>query len=98
MDIAQVFDKYGVPVAMLVCVVYALYKISCWFASTVVEPLLKRHLEFMDKMALTLQTQTELLASIHANQTKIIDLINRLSEDQVQRLEQMEEQLTRKGR
>lgn len=109
MDVVQVIDKYGVPVGMLLVLIVTLYHMGRWFANVVAEPVVKKHLEFMDKVASALQTQTELLSVIHADQTKFVELLtalNRSLDDQTKiingqgqamyaRFEQMEELLSR---
>lgn len=66
MDINQVLQSFGLPAAVMVAIGLAGWKSLGWAARMVAEPLIKKHMEFMDKTSETFAKQTELLVKMDA--------------------------------
>lgn len=49
MEWVQVAQTFGLPVALLLILLAALWRILRWLAENVVLPLVRKHLEFLDK-------------------------------------------------
>jgi hypothetical protein len=76
MDWENLFRNFGFPVVCLVAIGYAVWKASGYLALNVVQPMVARHMRFMDKMEETLNAhlkQSEETARISEESRKITE-------------------------
>lgn len=72
-----VAEKLGIPVAFCVVLCYAIYATGTWTASHVFEPLVQKHIQFLEteqqvmkSVATDVGSQTQLLRDIRNDQRK----------------------------
>jgi hypothetical protein len=67
MEVRDLFN-YGVPTALLMIVLWALWRLTTWARDKVVEPVVKSHLELIDALKTHVPKQTD---AINAQSTAI---------------------------
>ena len=73
-DWAEIFAKLGLPTGMLLIVVLALWKTGRWSAANVVTPVVNGHLEWLKKSELRDERQTELLAKLVDESSRVREM------------------------
>lgn len=73
MDTVSIFRDLGVPVALLIGMGWGLYHGMIWLGNTIIIPLHKRHLQFLDKVEAAVD-------SLSASQHKLGHELERMSE------------------
>ncbi len=58
MDVRDIFN-FGVPTAILLMLMYGLWKMAMWFKESVVEPVVKSHLKLIETLNEHIPKQTE---------------------------------------
>lgn len=52
MDWVEILQRFGFPILVCAALAYAIWKMSAWVAKTVIEPLVKSHIEFIREQIL----------------------------------------------
>ena len=74
MDFTKIAADFGITAALLLMLVYALYRMGTWLAKNVVKPLADRHMVFIEKIEKVQVEQSATLQEIARTQEKQTDI------------------------
>ena len=73
--LAGVFERLGVPTALLLVFVlgggYTVWRTGIWLSDTIISPLVKQHIEFVDRTEKVMQVQSQILSDMSESMTQI---------------------------
>ena len=61
MDASQLFQAVGIPVACMIVMGLGIWRAGKWSAKNVIEPLVSRHMQFLDKLEKIMESQANTL-------------------------------------
>ena len=76
MDWLQIGQSFGVPVLLLVFIGLGLWRAGMWMATTVIKPIMERHLRFLDTLERTIVGQENILDDLAKNQERLTEDIH----------------------
>ncbi|MGH7179153.1 MAG: hypothetical protein ACREJC_17375, partial [Tepidisphaeraceae bacterium] len=75
MDLPTLIQTFGLPIGLLLALLFAFWRISNWLAVNVVKPLTDRHILFLDRVESLLVSQSaSILKSIDTVSERHVDL------------------------
>lgn len=73
-DPIEWISKVGLPTTCIVAFAYAIYWSGRWMATEVIKPLTHRHITFLDSLEARDKAQTEILAAIQAELSRVREM------------------------
>lgn len=70
-EIVMLIERFGVSLSFLIFFIWCAYKSGMWFGEKVVLPIQKRHLEFLDKLEIGIETVVN-------TQNKSLEILNQV--------------------
>jgi len=81
MELIQIAKEFGIPVAFLVFICGAIWKISSWLGENVVKPMTERHIKFVDKIENSILEQTKNLEALTKESAKVTEFNKQNAEE-----------------
>ena len=78
-DVATFLRDFGLPVTLLLALLYMLWRAGSWAGVNVLKPITDKHVEFVDKLA---ESQKQ-LSDTQERQAETLDAIAKTQEQQV---------------
>ena len=70
MEWLQIAQSLGIPVMCLVSLAFAVWKVGVWAALNVLQPLAVKHMDFIDRVGRSVDSQTESMKSLAVSREK----------------------------
>ncbi len=80
MDFGVMLANFGVSVACLAVMGFAIYKAAIWLGNRIIVPLVERHIKFMDEVATGMANQSQSLQNIVEEQRAVVRELRRLKD------------------
>lgn len=74
MEFMTIAKDFGIPVAFLVFLCFAIWKVLSWFGANVVKPITDRHIAFIDKIEKSILDQAGDLRTLTTESAKVTEL------------------------
>src|SRR5262245_32583467 len=78
MDVKDLLQNFGFPVALLAVIFIALSRASVWFGKEIVKPLADRHVKFLDELSAGMANQSQAMQTMSIQQTRHWEFIKEI--------------------
>ena len=74
MEFITIAKDFGIPIALLVFLCFAIWKVLVWLGNEVVKPLTERHIKFIDKVEKSIIDQAKNVETVTSQSSVVIEL------------------------